>query len=37
MEQIGFGSLAYEQKKVVTKKERFLQQMNLTIPINFIG
>jgi len=32
MKQISFGSLAYEQKKVTTKKERFLQQMNHIIP-----
>lgn len=32
MKQISFGTLAYEEKKVVTKRERFLTQMNDVIP-----
>ena len=32
MKQISFGSLAYEEKKVLTKRERFLTQMDRVIP-----
>lgn len=32
MKQISFGTLAYEQKKVMTKRERFLQKMDQVIP-----
>lgn len=32
MEQISFGTLAYEHKKVTTKRERFLNEMEHVVP-----